>query len=149
MARQVWIPVLALTALFASGSAVAQERLAVIVSVDRQTELSRDEVAQIFLKKRRFWGEGEPIIPVNRNAASAAREVFTRQIFDQEARFLRTYWNRLYFQGILPPLTLASDEAVKRFVSREPNAIGYIDEKLVDASVRVLFLLDNSTASAP
>jgi len=149
MARRIRIAVLASIALLASGAADAQERLAVIVSADRSAELSREEVAQIFLKKRRFWSAGEPIVPVNRNASSKAREIFTRRIFDQEARFLRAYWNRQYFQGVLPPLTLASDEAVKRFVAQERNAIGYVDEKIVDSSVRVLFVLEGAPASAP
>jgi ABC-type phosphate transport system substrate-binding protein len=127
----------------------AQERLAVIVSVDRTVDLSLDEIAQIFLKKRRFWHAGESIVPVNRNATSTAREVFTRVIFHKEARFLQTYWNRQYYDGILPPVTLASDEAVKRFVAQEPNAIGYIDEDLVDTSVRVVFVLDAKASAAP
>jgi len=64
MARRIRIAVLASIALLASGAADAQERLAVIVSADRSAELSREEVAQIFLKKRRFWSAGEPIGPV-------------------------------------------------------------------------------------
>ncbi len=127
----------------------ALERLAIIVTADRATDLCVDEVAQIFLKKRRFWHAGESIVPVNRNATSTEREIFTKLVFHQEARFLQTYWNRLYYDGVLPPVTLASDEAVKRFVAREPNAIGYIDEALVDNSVRVVFVLDATVASAP
>jgi ABC-type phosphate transport system substrate-binding protein len=149
MATRHFIFVLPLLVLIAGIPADAEERLAVIVSADRTAELSLDEVAQIFLKKRRFWHAGESIVPVNRNATSAAREVFTKLVFHQEARFLQTYWNRQYYDGILPPVTLASDEAVKRFVAREPNAIGYIDETLVDDSVRVVLVLDSTVASAP
>lgn len=120
-----------------------------IVSASRSTDLSVDEVAQIFMKKRRFWDAGQSIVPVNRNATSSARAIFTKLIFHQDARFLQTYWNRQYYDGILPPVTLASDEAVKRFVAQEPNAIGYIDESLVDNSVRVVLVLDSTVASTP
>jgi len=149
MRSRGWIVVTSLLFLIAAIPVRAQERLAVIVSANRTTKLSVDEVAQIFLKKRRFWHAGESIVPINRNATSTARETFTKLVFHQEARFLQTYWNRQYYEGILPPVTLASDEAVKRFVAQEPNAIGYIDEVLVDDTVRVVLVLDSAVASAP
>jgi ABC-type phosphate transport system substrate-binding protein len=138
-----------LLALFGALPAQAQDRLAVIVRADRTADLSREEVGQIFLKKRRFWREGAAIVPVNRNASSIARELFTNLVFDQPARFLNRYWNRQYYQGVLPPITLASDEAVKRFVALEPHAIGYIDAALVDDSVRVVLVLDPAIVSLP
>ncbi len=118
------------------------ERLAVIVSTGREAPLSMQEISQIYLKQRRFWKEGEPIVPVNRQALSWERRAFTRRIFDKEVRQLEIYWNRQYFRGILPPATLASDEAVRRFVALDPNAIGYIRESLLDKSVRVVIYLD-------
>ena len=45
---------------------------------------------------------------------------------------------RAYFNGVLPPATLASDEAVRRFVADEPRAIGYVRREAVDDSVRVV-----------
>ena len=55
---------------------------------------------------------------------------------------MEDYWNQLYFQGVLPPYVVASEEAVLRFVARTPHAIGYLDACAVDDSVRVLFLID-------
>ena len=40
------------------------------------------------------------------------------------------------------PTKLASNEAVKRYVASEPNAIGYIEASLVTRVVRVALLLD-------
>jgi ABC-type phosphate transport system substrate-binding protein len=117
--------------------------LAVIVNADRTERLTRADVAQIYLRKRRFWGDGKRIVPVNRDSGSAARESFDRKIFGDDAGELGVYWNRQYFQGVLPPPTLASDEAVKRFVASEPLAIGYIDAALVDGSVRVVFHVED------
>jgi len=122
----------------------AGEHLAVIVSVHRTARLTVEEVAQIYLRKRRFWDNGDPIIPVNRESTSRTRQLFTHLVFRGEARRLATYWNRQYFRGTLPPATLASDEAVKRFVSHEPRAIGYIDAGGVDESVRVILHLEAS-----
>jgi ABC-type phosphate transport system substrate-binding protein len=120
--------------------------LAVIVHADREARLTVKEIAQIYLKKRRFWDNGERIVPVNRDSGSGARESFVRMVFAENARQLVVYWNRQYFRGVLPPATLASDEAVKRFVSRERLAIGYVHPSVVDDSVRVVLHLNDPRA---
>ena len=132
-----------LLALLVALPAFGQERLAVIVSSSRDVELSIEEVSQIYLKQRRFWSQQEKVVPINREADSEVRKQFTKQVFAEEANHLDTYWNRQYYQGVLPPLTLASDEAVRRFVALEPNAIGYILESWLDASVRAVLFIDS------
>jgi len=129
--------------------APAQERLAVIVNAEREDQLSIEEVARIYLKQRRFWSERESIVAINRDADSDVRKAFTERVFGDEARRLNAYWNRQYFKGVLPPLTLASDEAVRRYVSLEPNAIGYITESWLDASVRAVLFLPPANPSSP
>lgn len=124
-----------------AGEAAAEDRLAVVVHAARTDTLSMEDVAQIYLKKRRFWKDGNVIVPINREASSLARGAFTRAILGNQARRLDVYWNREYFRGVLPPATLASDDAVKRFVVLEPNAIGYVDARIVDDSLRVLFYI--------
>ncbi len=118
------------------------DRMAVIVHADRIVDLDLEQIAQIYLKRRRFWAGGDAIIPVNREAGSAAREVFTREVLRYEATQLGVYWNREYFRGVLPPATLASDEAIRRFVARDRRAIGYVDARLIDDSVRVVLYID-------
>ncbi len=86
-------------------------------------------------------------MPVNREAQSTARAAFVRIVFGGTARQHAVYWNRQYFLGVLPPATLASDEAVKRFVASERLAIGYVDPSIVDASVRVVLRLSDPASS--
>jgi len=131
-----------LLVLLAESPAFAGEPLAVIVRGDRAGQLTVEEVVQIYLKQRRFWDDSAPIVPVNRDAGSQVRRAFTRRVFGDQARRLAVYWNRQYFRGVLPPATLASDEAVKRFVALEPNAIGYIRASQVDESVSVVLYLN-------
>jgi ABC-type phosphate transport system substrate-binding protein len=132
---------LGLLLFLAAPMAAAADHLAVIVPPAQTVQLTVTDVAQIYLRKRRYWTTGEAIVPVNREAACPVRTRFTRAVFGGEARWLATYWNRQYFHGVLPPATLASDEAVKRFVASVPSAIGYIDADAVDDSVRVVLRL--------
>lgn len=139
---RAWTPIVVLLLLtFAAGSAGAG-RIAVIVHSDRSAALDLEAVAQIYLKRRRFWASGDPIVPVNREAGSPAREFFSRSVLQADVSQLVVYWNREYFRGVLPPVTLASDEAVRRFVARDRRAIGYVDARLIDDSVRVVLYLD-------
>ncbi len=62
--------------------------LVVIVHAERDTRLSLSEVGQIYLKKRRFWEDGDRIVPVNRNWESEARQSFVRIVFGEAARHL-------------------------------------------------------------
>lgn len=134
---------LAATAL--AGTAGAGD-LVVIVNPERDVQLTMTELAQIYLKKRRFWKNGERIVPVNRDSGSAARASFVRSVFGDDARHLSRYWNQQYFQGVLPPATLASDEAVVRFVAGEPLAIGYVHPAAANASVRVLLRIHDTSS---
>ena len=129
----------------ASLPALAQD-LAVIVHIDRKDDVDLADLAEIYLKRRHYWANGDRIVPVNRDAGSPIRDAFTHIVLGASAREQVVYWNRQYFLGVLPPATLASDEAVKRFVASEPRAIGYIDASAVDTSVRVVLLLKKPAA---
>ena len=132
------VSLLALLLACAWATPASGENLAVIVHPERRADLDLDELVQIYLKKRRFWDDGTAVVPVNREAGSDVRSAFDRAVLGAEARRLPVYWNREYFRGVLPPATLASGAAVKRFVASEIRAIGYIRSSGVDGSVRAV-----------
>jgi hypothetical protein len=129
--------------VFAPTNIAGQEsRVAVIVHPERRAELSTDEVAQIYLRRKRFWDDGTPIVPLNLPSQAPLRTRFSRLVLQQTEPRLADYWNRLYFDGILPPATLASTEAIRRYVASDANAIGYVPVSEVDGTVRVVLHLD-------
>ncbi|HEY8121192.1 MAG TPA: phosphate ABC transporter substrate-binding protein [Myxococcota bacterium] len=136
-------------ALLGAAEPLRADELVVIVHPSRAASLGADEIAQIFLRQRRRWPGGEAIVPVNHAADSALRAAFARAVLAQSPQQLSVYWNRQYFHGVLPPATLASDEAVKRFVAGERRAIGYIRARALDASVRALLHIPVSPPALP
>jgi len=111
----------------------------VIVHPTRAGQLSDGELRAIYLKQKQFWGDGQPVVAINREVGSQARELFSERLFGQNSRRLAGYWNQRYFEaGEFPPATLASDEAVIRFVEGNPNAIGYTVAETPPDSVVVL-----------
>jgi hypothetical protein len=119
-----------------------ESRLAIIVHPERYAKLSLEEVAQIYLRRKRFWDDGAAIVPLNLPSGTPLRAHFSGRVLYQTEPRLADYWNRQYLYGILPPATLASTEAVRRYVASDPNAIGYVPASEVDGSVRVVLHLE-------
>ncbi len=142
MGRRLLIVVLLVGFLAAPGVAGESGRVAVIAHPSRRAELSVDLVSQIYLRRKRFWDDGTAIVPLNLPAGTALRETFTRSVLEQSETRLAEYWNRQYFYGVLPPATLASTQAMIRYVASDPSAIGYAPETEVDDSVRVVLRLE-------
>jgi ABC-type phosphate transport system substrate-binding protein len=92
--------------------------------------LSRERVAEMFLKKVVRWEEwdGETLVdPVDQRKGSAVRLLFTREVHQMRPSRINTYWQRLIFSGRgAPPLDLSSDEEVVAFVRQTRGAIGYV-----------------------
>jgi hypothetical protein len=116
--------------------------LVLIVHPSRSDSLTIAEASAIYLKKRRFWTDGEVIVPLNLPAETAAREQFSRRVLGRGSNEMSGYWNQQYFQGVFPPVTLSSGVAVKRYVASDRNAVGYVEAREVDGSVRVVLRLD-------
>lgn len=141
MRRRLLTPFLVLFALVAASSR-ADERLELVVIThpSRSAALDLDELRRIYLKQRRFWPDDAPIVAIN-HEPGPVRAVFDRLVLGAELDHVVTYWDRRYFEGVFPPITLASDEAVRRYVASKPDAIGYVAASMVDASVRIAFRL--------
>lgn len=129
--------------LFASAEASADSLvLAVIVNPSRPDKLDRTDVARIYLRARRFWSDGSPIVPLNLEAESPTRVAFTSRVFSLDPEHLAAHWNAQYFQGIFPPTVLTTAAAVKRYIATDPRAIGYVDVRDIDDTVRVILKLE-------
>jgi len=133
-----------LAAMLAAAAAIAQDngRLAVIVHPDRRAGLTVDELAQIYLRRKRHWDDGETIVPLNLASGTPLRAEFSQRVLRQSEARLADYWNRRYFDGLMPPATLASTAAVRRYVAADPRAIGYVPAAEVDRSVRVILYVE-------
>ena len=99
--------------------------------------LTMAELRRIFMKQQRLWAHGDTIVPVDWDAASQMRRVFSQIILGRSVREMAEYWVRQSVtQGLAPPSTLSSDLAVARFVATVPGAIAYLSADAADRSVK-------------
>lgn len=131
--------ILLLILFLLTAQAAGAEGLLVIASPNVPVDsVSREELAAIYLVQKTAWPGGLPVVPVNREAASPVREHFSEVVFERSPRELADYWNRLRFQGKLPPLVQTSDQAMLGFVRSVPGAVGYVEAGQATAGVKIL-----------
>ncbi len=124
--------------------AVAQTRpqVAFQIIVNRKNPtaaVSRDLVAQAFLKRTSRWNTGAAIRPVDLDADSTTRRAFSRTVLARSVSAVRNYWRQRLFSGRdIPPPELDSDAAVARYVAKHEGAIGYVTAGSQFADVKVV-----------
>lgn len=125
--------------LLASAAAFAD--VVVIVSAKNANYgLEKTDVEQIFLGKTSTFPDGSKAVPIDQNEGSASRDAFNDRVLGKSASQLKAYWSRLIFTGKgTPPKESGNDAEVKALVADNPNLVGYVDAKVVDSSVKIVF----------
>jgi len=120
------------------GVSLGEDGLVVIIHPSNPMQtINKSKLAAFYRGEEIYWPNGERIVLVNLSLNSEAREMFYRKV-------LKTSPATKYFiKGTMAPIRTIvqkSEAAVKLFVSNMPQAIGYILEKEVDDSVKVLMI---------
>jgi ABC-type phosphate transport system substrate-binding protein len=90
------------------------------------TQLSKDQVSQLFLKKTRRWPDDSSVFPVD-NGDRDVFEAFCVTVHGRSHASITSYWQRQVFTGrAVPPLSASSDQEVLDYVSAKHGAIGYV-----------------------
>lgn len=115
--------------------------VAVVVSLDNAVaNVSFHELVKIFKQEKQFWDGGQHIYLLMRESGGPEKEVLLKKVYQMEDDNLKKFWVAKLYRGeiVAFPKTLTSNDAVKRYVSRVPNAIGVIDSSAADGSIKVL-----------
>ncbi len=131
--------------LLAVGAAVpCFAEIAIIVHPENTTLFAEAEVRNIFLGKVKVFdnGLGLPIVAIDIEPGDPARKEFIANVLHKTEANINAYWVRMLFSSKAePPRKVKNSAEVMAIIAKNPSAIGYVDSKLVDSSVRVLFLI--------
>lgn len=113
----------------------------VVVNNENPLEsLHPSEVKKIFLGKKTFWANGQGIDILLQNDGDVHRS-FLFQILHKSPRQLAVYWKKVLFSGKgLPPRKHPDDQSMKKAIAANPQAIGYIDVRQLDETVKAVTL---------
>jgi hypothetical protein len=109
----------------------------VVVMGSGAAALTKDQVANVYL------GRNNNLKPLDLPVSSVIREAFYKKATDRDLAQIKAVWSRLTFTGQgQPPKELSDSAAVKKAVAADPKAVGYIDKADLDASVKVVLVLN-------
>lgn len=118
---------------------LAGDVVAIVSAKSAVTTLTRAQVADLFLGKTLRYPDGSPALPLDQRDGTAVRDAFYADYAAKSPAQVRAYWAKLIFTGRgQPPQTLADSTEVKRRVAENPQAIGYVETRFVDETVRVV-----------
>src|SRR5687767_5610707 len=126
-------------ALSLGSKAAAADVVAVVSAKNTVTTLSRNQVVDIFLGKASRFPDGRQAVPIDQAEGSAARDGFYATYAGKSPAQVKAHWSKIIFTGRgQPPLAVSNSAEVKKRIVENPSAIGYIEENLVDGSLRVM-----------
>lgn len=102
-------------------------------------ELSKDQVAALFLGKAVRFPDGRRAVPLDRAEGAAVRDAFYEVFTGKSAAQVKAHWSKIIFTGRgRPPRQVADGAELKRQLSEDPDAIAYLRADEVDDSVRTV-----------
>ena len=114
----------------------------VVSSKSTLTGLSNNRVEELFLGRESTFPNGEIAIPVDQSEHSPVRDFFYLKITGRTLPQMKSFWAKLIFTGQgYPPKEIGDDLAVRRAIANDPHLIGYIDDRMLDPSVKVVLTL--------
>lgn len=123
-----------------SGMPATAAQFVVVVSAKNPVKtLSRNQVVDIFLGKTTQFPNGEQAIPIDQPEGTPVRDEFYATVSGKSAAQLKAHWSKIIFTGRgLPPAEVQNSNKLKQTLAENPAAIGYIDQRDLDNSVRAL-----------
>ena len=130
---------LIVVALSLIASAATASEVVVVSAKNPLTTLSKNQVMDIFLGRATQFPDGRRAVPIDQAEGSSARDEFYLKFSNKSPAQIKAYWSKIIFTGRgQPPRAVSSDAEVKKLILANQNDIGYIDESMVDSSVKVL-----------
>jgi hypothetical protein len=121
-------------------AAAPSDEFQLIVNTENPVgSITREFVADTFLKKVSRWPNGDVSHPVDLPATSGTRRAFSEQVLKRRVEAVKNYWCQRIFTGRdLPPPEVGSDDAVVQYVAHTRGGIGYVSSRAKLDQVKVL-----------
>jgi ABC-type phosphate transport system substrate-binding protein len=92
--------------------------------------IRRTDLAALFLKKAKHFGDMRLAFPVDQSGTSAVRKAFSGSVLGMPVETAVQYWQRQMFGSnpLRPPAVKGSDAEVIAFVAKTEGAVGYVSK---------------------
>ena len=143
--RKLWV--IGLLSVFSLAHAESNTPIIAVIVNSDELRVATNDLSLIYWRKQLYWPKGQRIKPVNLRSEHPLRQQFSQTILGSLPKKQIDYWNGQYFNGILPPYSVNSEEAVLRYVAQTSGAIGYVDACHVDSRVKAVMWIEQDQIS--
>ncbi|MBV1911835.1 MAG: phosphate ABC transporter substrate-binding protein [Kangiellaceae bacterium] len=120
-------------------SRVQAEVVVVVHASNSVTSLSKSELNRLFMGKLDSFPSGGKAVPINQVPSATARGKFDSSKLGKSSSKMIAYWSKQLFMGKgIPPKEFNGDLDVLLFISKNPTAIGYIDDSAINESIKIV-----------
>lgn len=128
--------------IFVINTVQVKAQVAVVVAKNTQNTASIDDVKKMFSGTSTTWKSGAKVILIDQPKATIG-DTFFDKLLGIPANKARAAILKLVLSGqTTAPIKANNDDDVKKQLSDNPNAIGFISPSSVDGNVKVLFTLE-------
>lgn len=111
----------------------------VIVNANNTSATDMETVQRTYLGKLKAIADGSRALALTYEQVDATRESFNSSVLGKSESQYSAFWSKLVFTGRgTPPESVASQEEMVKLVGTNPNTIGFVDESLVNDTVKVI-----------
>lgn len=108
-----------------------------------QPPVSREQLARLYLGSATVLADGSSAVLLDLPPTSPTRDQFYLKVTGKTAEQVAAGWARLAFSGKgARPEEVRDAAELKRRLAQDPKALGYLDIKELDDTVRVLIQFD-------
>ena len=137
--RRVRLTLIALALSLSASAAALADVVAVVSSTSSVMMLNRTQIADIFLGRTTRFPDGSPAVPIDQTEGTLVRDEFYTKFVGKSAAQIKAHWSKIIFTGRgQPPKAVSNSSETKKLVVANPNAIGYIEQNMIDTSVRAV-----------
>ena len=134
--------VMILCALVWSSTGVAQNKISIVVNKANEQKLSESDLKDFFAGAKVNWPQGEKILIADQSTTDLGAE-FYKKFLDKTVNQIKMQWTKLVLSGqASAPIKCETDDAVKKAVAENKNAIGFIATAALDGSVKEILKIE-------
>jgi len=120
-------------------SATQADVVIVVAANNPVGNMSKDQIAQIFTGKAVIFPDGRKAVPIEQGPNSPTRNEFHAKVTGKDAAQLKAYWSKVIFSGAgQPPKEVSGADEMRKAVSSDASAIGYLEKSQIDSSLKVI-----------
>jgi ABC-type phosphate transport system substrate-binding protein len=139
MLNKLLATVVAAGVLYSSPTLAAEVVVVIVSKTSKVDNVTKTDLKNIFLGKRKTWASGDGVVPINLPARTPTRATFDGTVLGMSGDEVGRYWvgQRIRAKA-KPPKSVPAPDLVKRLVASIPGAVGYIPASALDESVKAL-----------